>query len=110
MMESSRHKRKREKSITTPDGPLKQLNIINKDQTVFSTLPNEVILHMFSYLKIVDIQKCGQVSKRFRAISNEDQYLWPKKLNLCYKKVPAGFMKKILEYYFRRYSEFAKGF
>ena len=97
MMESSRQKRKREKSITTPDGPLKQLDIINKDQTVFSTLPNEVILHMFSYLKIVDLQKCGQVSKRFRAISNEDQYLWPKKLNLCYKKVPVGFMKKLLE-------------
>ena len=97
MMESSRHKRKREKSITTPDGPLKQLDIINKDQTVFSTLPNEVILHMFSYLKIVDLQKCGQVSKRFRAISNEDQYLWPKKFNLCYKKVPVGFMKKLLE-------------
>ena len=97
MMESSRQKRKREKSITTPDGPLKQLAIINKDQNVFSTLPNEVILHMFSYLKIVDLQKCGQVSKRFRAISNEDQYLWPKKLNLCYKKVPVGFMKKLLE-------------
>ena len=97
MMESSRQKRRWEKSITTPDGPLKQVNIINKDQSVFSTLPNEVILHMFSYLKIVDIQKCGQVSKKFRAISNEDQYLWPKKLNLCYKKVPVVFLQRLLD-------------
>ena len=97
MMESSRQKRKREKSITTPDGPLKQLDIINKDQTVFSTLPNEVILHMFSYLKIVDLQKCGQVSKRFRAISNDDQYLWPKKVNISFKKVPVGFLQRLLD-------------
>ena len=73
-----------------------------KDQTVFSTLqfealPNEVILHVFSSLKIVDLVKCGQVSKRFRAISNEDQYLWPKKVNLCGKGVPVGFLQKLLD-------------
>jgi hypothetical protein len=70
--------------------PMKQLKIIKKDRKVlwalqFEALSNEVILHVFSYLKIVDLLNCGQVSKRFRAISSDDQYLWPKKLNLCYK-------------------------
>ena len=59
----------------------------------FETLPNEVILHLFRYLKIVDLARCGQVSKRFKAISNNDQYLWSKKLNLSYKKVPTGFLQ-----------------
>ena len=63
----------------------------------FETLPNEVILHLFRYLKIVDLARCGQVSKRFRALSNNDQYLWPKKLNLSYKKVPSGFLQKLLD-------------
>jgi hypothetical protein len=73
-----------------------------KDQKVFTSLqfealPNEVICHVFSYLKILDLLKCGQVSKRFRAISNDDQYLWPKMLNLCYKKVPVEFLQKLLD-------------
>ena len=77
---------------------IKQLNTVKKDQKVFSTLqfhalPNEVIFHVFSYLKIVDLLKCGQVSKRFRAISNN---LWPKKINLCHRKVPVGFLQKLL--------------
>ena len=81
---------------------MKPLKIRKEDQNMFSVLqfealPNEVILHVFSYLKIVDLLKCGQVSKRFRAISNEDQYLWPKKFNLCYKKVPVGFLERLLE-------------
>ena len=63
----------------------------------FETLPNEVILHLFRYLKIVDLARCGQVSKQSRAISNNDQYLWPKKLNLSYKKVPPGFLQKLLD-------------
>ena len=84
---------------------------------MFSTLPNEIILHVSSCLQILDILKCGQVSRRFRAISN-DENLWPKKLNLCFTKVPAGFLQKVLwmsipepfPSYIRRYSEFAKGF
>ena len=80
-------------------GPLKQLNIIKKEQKVLSTLqfkdlPNEVIYHVFRYLKIVDLLKCGQVSKRLRAISID---LWPKKLNLCCKKVPVGLLQKLLD-------------
>ena len=62
----------------------------------FEALPNEVIFCVFSYLTIVDLLKCGQVSKRFRAIST-DENLWPKKLNLCHKKVPVGFLQKLLD-------------
>ena len=72
---------------------MKNLKNKNKDQKVFSALPNEIILHVFSYLKIVDILRCGQVSKRFRAMSKK---LWPEKINLCYKKVPVGFIQKLL--------------
>ena len=52
----------------------------------FEALPNEVILHVFSYLEIMELIKCGQISKRFRAISNDDN-LWPKSLNLWRRKV-----------------------
>jgi hypothetical protein len=62
----------------------------------FEALPNEVILHVLSYLKTVDLSICGQVSKRFRAISN-DENLWPKKFNLCHKKVPVEFLRKLLD-------------
>ena len=62
----------------------------------FEVLPNEVIFCVFSYLTIVDLLKCGQVSKRFRAISINEN-LWPKKLNLCHKKVPVGFLQKLLD-------------
>ena len=62
--------------------PMKPYIIIKEDQ--FEALPNEVILHVFSYLKIMDLLKCGQVSQRFRAISND---LWPKSVNLWRRKV-----------------------
>ena len=61
---------------------------------LFEALPNEVIFHVFSFLKIVDIIKCGQLSKRLRTVSID---LWPKKLNLCYKKVPVVFLQKLLD-------------
>jgi hypothetical protein len=56
-------------------GSIEQLKI-KKEQKEFSTLqfdalPNEVIFHVFNYLRIVDLIKCGQVSKRFRAIIND---------------------------------------
>ena len=56
-------------------GSIEQLKI-KKEQKEFSTLqfdvlPNEVIVHVFNYLRIVDLIKCGQVSKRFRAIIND---------------------------------------
>ena len=90
------------KSITRPVRTMKQLNITMKDQKVCSTvqfeaLPNEVICHVFTYLKIIDLLNCGLVSKRLRTISIDDQYLWPKKLNLCYKKVPVEFLQRLLD-------------
>ena len=101
MTKSLKKKRRKGKAIERLIGPMKQLKIIKEDRNVFSTLniedlPNEVIGHVFSYLKIVDVLKCGKVAKRFRAVSN-DQYLWPKTLNLCYKKVPVGFLEKLLD-------------
>ena len=78
-----------------------QVEVIYKEQQVISTLqfeslPNEVIMHVFSYLKIGDLLNCGLVSKRFRDISNHD-LSWPKMVNLCYKKVPVGFLQKLLD-------------
>ena len=78
-----------------------QLEVIYKEQKIisisqFESLPNEVIMHVLSYLKIGDLLNCGLVSKRFRAISNHD-LLWPKMVNLCYKKVPVGFLQKLLD-------------
>ena len=75
------------KAIARLVSPMKQLKIKKEGQKVqFEALPNEVILHVFSYLKIMDLLKFGQVSKRFRVISNDDN-LWPKSLNLWRKKV-----------------------
>ena len=96
MTKISRQKRRKRYANKRPAGPMKNLKNKNKDQKVFSALPNEIILHVFSYLKIVDLLRCGQVSKRLRAISN-DEYVWPKKFNLCNKKVPVGFLQKLLE-------------
>ena len=98
MTKISRQKRRKRYANKRPAGPMKNLKNKNKnkEQKVFSALPNEIILHVFSYLKIVDLLRCGQVSKRLRAISN-DEYVWPKKFNLCNKKVPVGFLQKLLE-------------
>ena len=96
MSKSSNQKRRKGKEIARPVKPK------SDHQKVFSSfqfeaLPNEIICHVFSYLKIVDLLKCGQISKRFRAISSDDQYLWPKMFNLCYKKVPVEFLEKLLD-------------
>ena len=76
-------------------------SLCQEDKKVLSTLqfevlPNEVVDEVFSYLKIKDLLRCGQVSKRFRAISS-DESVWPKKFNLCFKKVAVGFLQKLLE-------------
>ena len=36
-------------------------------------LPNELVIGTFSYLNMKDLINCGQVSKRFRAIVNDEQ-------------------------------------
>ena len=64
----------------------------------FESLPNEIIMHVLSYLKFADLLKCGLVSKRFRALCNLDRYMiWPKTVNLRNKKVPVEFLQKLLD-------------
>ena len=58
-------------------------------------LPDEIILKMFTFLDIREILKCGQVSKRIRAIS-KDESLWLK-LNFLEGYVPYAFLEKAVE-------------
>ena len=95
MPKSSKQKRKNGKKIARPVKPKKDQKVVSRLQ--FEALPNEIIYHVFGYLKIVDLLKCGQVSKKFRAISIDEQYQWPKMVNLCYKKVPVEFLEKLLD-------------
>ena len=39
----------------------------------FEDLPNELVIGMFSYLNMKDLINCGQASKRFQAISMDEQ-------------------------------------
>ena len=55
-------------------------------------LPDEVILNILDFLDIKGLLLCGQVSKRLRAIAN-DESLWLK-LNLYHRKVPYDFIEK----------------
>ena len=61
----------------------------------FEDLPDEILLNIFSFLDIKGVLQCGQVSKRLRAISN-DQYLWLK-LNLSGREVPYDFIVKAIQ-------------
>ena len=61
----------------------------------FEGLPDEIILKILSLLGIKGVLQCGQVSKRLRAISN-DQSLWMK-LNLFDREVPYGFIEKAVK-------------
>ena len=58
----------------------------------FDDLPAEVILKILDFLDIKELLLCGQVSKRLRAIAN-DESLWLK-LNLYERKVPYDFIEK----------------
>jgi hypothetical protein len=67
---------------------------------MFSTLslddvPDEVILRVFSNLAIKDFIRCGQVSKRIRAIS-QDQSLWLRIDLNENKSVAAGFLEYVI--------------
>ena len=61
----------------------------------FEGLPDEILLNIFSFLDIKGVLRCGQVSKRLRAVSN-DQCLWLK-LNLSGREVPYGFIEKAIQ-------------
>ena len=58
----------------------------------FEDLPDEILLKILSLLETKGVLQCGKVSKRLRAISN-DQSLWLK-LNLLGRQVPYGFIEK----------------
>ena len=94
MSKSSKQKRKKEKVIARTVSLKNDQKVISNKK--INALPNEIIHHVFSYLKIVDLLECGQVSKRFRTIICDDQFLWPKKINLCHKKVPVGLIQNLL--------------
>ncbi len=53
-------------------------------------LPDEVILKIMGFLDLKELLLCGQVSKRLRAISN-DESLWLK-LNLSGREIPYDFI------------------
>ena len=55
-------------------------------------LPNELLLKVQDYMETKDKIRFGQVSKRFRVIN---ETMW-KKVNLCEKSVPVGFIEMIL--------------
>ena len=55
-------------------------------------LPDEVVLKVLGFMDIKELLLCGQVSKRLRAIAN-DESLWLK-LNLYKRKVPYDFIEK----------------
>ena len=61
----------------------------------FEDLPDEILLNIFSFLDLKGVLQCGQVSKRLRAISN-DQCLWLK-LNLHGQEVPYGVIEKAIQ-------------
>ena len=79
----------------------KRLKICDADFPVINTsqlenLPNEILLKIFDYMKIKDLLRCGQVSRRIRIIAH-DQKMWFK-VNLHPKNiVPTGLLELILE-------------
>ena len=58
-------------------------------------LPDEVILRVFSNLGIKDLIRCGQVSKRTRSISQDEQ-LWLKINLYLNNSIPTGFLEYVL--------------
>ena len=58
-------------------------------------LPDELILHVVSFLNMKEIIQCGQVSKRIRSICS-DETLWLK-VNLYNKIVPVDFLIRLVD-------------
>ena len=59
-----------------------------------SDLPDEVLLKILSYLNVKNLISCSHVSKKFRAIS-QDESLW-QKVNLYAKVIPIDFLEMVL--------------
>ena len=61
----------------------------------FEDLPVEIDLEVMSYLDTSDLIRCTRVSKRIRALC-QDQSLW-QKINLSWKKIPSCFVQFVLD-------------
>ena len=66
------------------------------ENTPLDGLPTEILLKIFGSFEMLDLLRCGQVSKRIRSIANY-KTLW-QKVNLKYRyKVTAALIRLILE-------------
>ena len=68
-----------------------------EESKYLQTLPNEILVKIFGYFDIQDINRCAQVSHHFNMIC-EDVSLWKsyEKIYIEFKKVPSEFILKIL--------------
>ena len=68
------------------------------EESNMETLPDEILLKIFSYFEVQDLIGCAAVSKRFQKIAYEKS-LWQKLPipNLRLKRVPAEFFQKAVE-------------
>ena len=81
-------KRKRPKLFRLDNSP----KVLRLD---IELLPNEILVKIFSCLKIKELYKCGHVSKKFRQISH-DKSFW-KCVNLYNQRVSCQFVVQILQ-------------
>ena len=81
-------KRKRRKLFRLDNSP----KVLRLD---IELLPNEILVKIFSCLKIKELYKCGHVSKKFRQISH-DKSFW-KCVNLYNQRVSCQFVVQILQ-------------
>ena len=72
----------------------KRIKKSHVENTPLDDLPTEILLKIFGSLKINDLLRCGQVSKRIRSMAHHE-ILW-QKVNLK-DKIPAGLIQFILE-------------
>ena len=68
---------------------------MKRSRLQLESLPNELLLKIFSYMNMQELLQYGQVSKRIRAICSDPSF-W-KDIYLVSKKVKAEFIKFILE-------------
>ena len=61
-----------EKRLTICDDEFQIMNTSH-----FESLPNEILMKIFDYIRVEDLIRCGQVSRRIRTVAH-DHSLWPK--------------------------------
>ena len=68
---------------------------LKRSRLQLESLPDELLLKIFSYMNMQELLQCGQVSKRIREICS-DKSLW-EETDLIQKRVKAEFVKSILD-------------